>query len=98
MNRQDYWLVMALTLSASLLGGAISAQLYMGKTIDAKEIHFSDSEGRIRAKFVLGIHGEPGLALYDEDGQPRITLGLGSEGEPSVNLLDNNSKIIWSAP
>ena len=102
MKRKDYWIVVTLTLTASLVGGAISAQLYLGKhtqkMINATEIHFSDNEGQIRAKFVLGIHGEPGLALYDKDGQPRITLGLGSKGEPSLNLLDNNSKIIWSAP
>lgn len=102
MSRKDYLVVIGLSLIAGFTGGAISGQLYMDASIHevlrAEEIQLSDGTGQVRAEFVLGIHGEPGLALYDSDGRPRITLGLGVQDEPSLHVLDHDGTITWSAP
>ena len=100
MNRKEWLLVIGLSLLAGFLGGGLSAQIYMAGSshyvLKTNEIQLLDQSGRIRAEWVTGVHGEPGLALYDSAGEPRITLGLGREEEPSLNLLDEAGGIVWS--
>ena len=49
--------------------------------------------GSFTSWLVLGLHGEPGLAMMDADGKTRFTLGLGAEDAPSVNLLDRGGRV-----
>ncbi len=105
MERSSLWLLLVLTLTASVIGGAVSGWLLMGrpvstwrllhppKAIDAETVRLVDQDGRVRARLVLGSHGVPGLGLWDQDGQVRITLGLGADGEPSLNLLDKEGRL-----
>ena len=98
MMRKDYGLLAALTVVAALVGGAVASWVILRQACTAsvyqgEELRLVDREGRVRARMVLGAHGEPGVGLLDGDGRPRITLGLGTDGDPSLNLLDQDGRL-----
>ena len=98
MTGKDRWLLVGLMVCAALVGGSFTSWLVLReevrtKTYHAEELRLVDSENRTRARLVLGLHGEPGLAMMDADGKTRFTLGLGAEGAPSVNLLDRGGRV-----
>ena len=98
MTGKDRWLLVGLMVCAALVGGSFTSWLVLreevrAKTYHAEELRLVDSENRTRARLVLGLHGEPGLAMMDADGKTCFTLGLGAEGAPSVNLLDRSGRV-----
>ena len=98
MTRRDYGLLAALTVVAALVGGAAASWVILrqagtASVYQGEELRLVDREGRVRARMVLGVHGEPGVGLLDEDGRPRITLGLGTDGDPGLNLLDQDGRL-----
>ncbi|MBI3609892.1 MAG: hypothetical protein HY204_04210 [Nitrospirae bacterium] len=109
MSRGQYLLMLMLTATAGMIGGAVSGRFFMGepawaqktipheKVIAAEKFLLVDSDGRTRAKLGLWPNGRPGFFAYDKDGIPNTSLNLQTD-DPRLVLIDKNGKVIWSAP
>jgi hypothetical protein len=103
MRRREVLLIIALTVVAGVVGGALSNRVFMARTaaaqeaeqqrkvITAEEFRLVDEDGKIRAVLVAGSKGDISINFYDRYDENRATLGLSSEGQPVLKLFDQGS-------
>ena len=103
MRRREVLLLVALTVVAGLVGGALSNRVFMAriataqeaeqqrKVITAEEFRLVDEDGRARAVLTLGSKGNVSISFYDRYDESRVELGLSPEGQPILKLLDQGS-------
>ncbi len=87
MKRKQYLFLIAITVVAGLIGGAMSNLLFMArsavaqntkqheKLVMAEGFRLVDKNGKERGCFIMN-EGEPILKFLDESGQTRLALGL----------------------
>jgi len=102
MKRKQYSLLVALTLLAGLVGGAMSNRVFMAEiaaaqetkqheeVIIAEEFRLVDESGKTRVVLGTGPAGTTnGVWVYDEDGNNVCaSLGVHENGEPFLGLIN----------
>jgi hypothetical protein len=103
MKRRQYLLLLALTVVAGLVGGALSNRAFTAKTaiaqeteqhrkvITAEEFRLLDEDGRTRAALIVGSKGSVSMNFYDRYDKNRVALELSPEGEPTLKLFHQGS-------
>jgi hypothetical protein len=100
MNGKRYGLLVALGLSAGLLGGGLSSRVLFGqpmvaqepakpsRILAAEEFQLVDEKGTVRAALSMSMGG-PGMILFDKAGKFRAVLSLATgEDTPVISLAD----------
>ena len=99
MDRNQFTIVLILVVASSFLSSAV-IQFFNGHAnaetsnnsayITAKKIALVGEDGKVRAKFYLGIHDTPQLIFYDKDGNNRFNVGLAAAGNAGMSFNDEN--------
>ncbi len=104
MNRKQYLLLVALTVLAGLIGGAVSNWVFMARSavaegvptaeevVLAKRFILADEKGNIRS--IWGVtpgDDEVALMFLDKDGKVRVNMGTRS-GSAGLIVGDKNEK------
>lgn len=100
MNGKRYGLLVALGLTAGLLGGGLSSRVLFGqppvaqqptkpsRILTAEEFQLVDEKGTVRAALSMSMGG-PGMILFDKVGKFRAVLSLATgEDSPVLSLGD----------
>ncbi|HYA02743.1 MAG TPA: hypothetical protein VEI04_06480 [Syntrophobacteria bacterium] len=100
MSAKRYGLLVALGLTAGLLGGGLSSRVLFGqpsvaqqptkpsRILTAEEFQLVDEKGTVRAALSMSMGG-PGIVLFDKAGKFRAVLGLATgEDSPVLSLGD----------
>ena len=102
MKRRQYLLLVALTVIAGLIGGAVSSWILMAKTagvqetqkhekvVTAEEFRVIDEEGKTRAMLAMLPDGSPNLVLFDNDLTPRVQIAVSAIGAPGILCFDKS--------
>lgn len=106
MNKRQFILMLALALIGGLIGGALSARVFIDKQafaqksplhqkiIVAQEFRLVDEQEKTRA--ILGLTsrvGQPGLWLHDKNGRVRVSLILDPKQQPALFLADSEERV-----
>lgn len=85
MSRKEYWLMIALTTAAGLMGGVVSSLIFVGKPVFAQKIPQPTKVITAEGFHLMG------------EGKGRALLGIRPDGQ-SVLTFYKEEKAIWSAP
>ena len=109
MKRRQYLLLLALTVVAGLIGGAVSNWLFMARTAEvqetkkhekvvrAEEFRLVDKAGNLRGVMnASSIVIGPQLAFFDEGGTTRMRMFLSDDGDPMLLLKDEDGTLRMS--
>lgn len=78
----------AITLMAAILGIGAQRVASQTQTLDIRELHIVDQQGRQRITMGLSSRGNPVIWFYDEAGKNRFYLGLATgSGSPTPQVL-----------
>jgi hypothetical protein len=106
MNKRQFILMLALALIGGLIGGTLSAKIFIDEQafaqkaplhqqiIVAKEFRLVDEQEKTRA--ILGLTsqvGQPGLWLRDKNGRVRVSLILDPKQQPALFLADSEERV-----
>ena len=104
MNRKQFILTIAFTIIFALLGGALSAQLFLGNSVfaqarqeypayTAKEFRLVDRKGVTRALLNTANNDlVTSLELMDRSGKRRMMIMIDDNGNPSAHFWDRNAQ------
>jgi hypothetical protein len=104
MNRKELWLVVGISVTASLATMGLFLVFWGGQTalakdnptpqreVRAKGFLLVDKDGKPRANLGLLADGSPALTFYDKDRKSRAILGVANDGSPVLLFIDKNGK------
>ena len=97
MHVSRSWLCVCLTVTAGLVGGAISGSLWSidvsaaarrGKTVEAERFVLVDASGRQRAALQVLPSGRVDLSMQDAKGGDSVKLGVEADGSASIGFFN----------
>lgn len=111
MQRRDEWKMVAVALTAGVLGGLASGHLAgtsplsaeqatpAAKVLSAESFFIVDQQGKVRAALSLSPdNGHPTLVFLDKQGKARLRVVLLSEGHPAVYVDGKEGQPYWYEP
>ena len=97
MRVHSPWLYVCLTVTAGLVGGAVSGGFWSldakaaarkGKTVEAERFVLVDASGRQRGALQVLPSGLVDFSLQDANGGDRAKIGVEANGSASIGLFD----------
>ena len=111
MQRRDEWKMVAVALTAGVLGGLISSHVAAippvsaekaapaAKVVSAESVFIVDQQGKVRAALSLSPdNGHPALVFLDQQGKARLRVGLLSDGRPAAYVDGKDGAPYWYEP